>query len=104
MPSFVGIWDTERFIDEANPLQLLELAVTEEAPNILDGRIPGGGHDMTLDGNVVLDGRFWSGTYQSPVGSGGFVFIISENGEAIAGGWSEGNVPPARAWIGKRRP
>ncbi len=103
MPDFVGVWNTERFIDEGTPLEPLELEITSESPETLDGLIHTPGHDMTLHGSLLLGNRVWKGTYQVPGAQGEFVFILSGDGNAIAGGWTDGSMPPARAWLGVRR-
>lgn len=99
----MGVWDTERFSNEGVALEALQVEITSEAPETLDGLIHMPGHDMTLHGSLLVEGRVWKGSWQVPGAQGEFVFILSPDGRTIAGGWTDGSVSPARAWLGDRR-
>lgn len=105
MPDFAGVLHAERFHAEGEPLEALQLEVTMEDPQALDGLVHFPGHDMTLHGRLDPGNHVWMGTYQIPSGGQGqFVLILSPDGNAMAGDWTDGNYPPARAWLGVRRP
>jgi hypothetical protein len=103
---FVGSWQCVRYRADLPDLEPLVLAVTEDAVDTLDGLYHIAGHDVTLNGSVVANGRLWTGTFNStdPVHQGTFAFLIAEDGNSFGGAWTSAAIPSPTAWIGARTP